>query len=96
MTIANDKGTILFNQITAMLPNEPRSYDTSDDPGFWTDGSIILCPSEYDCECLACFLEDAFREISNCSINTGYFDPFEDAKSGEQDDFTGFWYIEIL
>lgn len=40
----------IVKKIIDMLPREPRSYDTSDDPGFWTDGEEILCPSETECE----------------------------------------------
>lgn len=88
----------LLNRIMEMLPTEPRSYDTSDNPGFWTDGSEILCPSDMEAEVVADFLRDLLHgpDIDErIDIHTGYYDPYEDAKSGEQDDHTGFWYIDF-
>lgn len=85
----------MLNSIIEMLPKQPRSFDTADDPGFWSNGDLILCPSEYDCETVASFLEDVLREVSSVIIKTGYFDPFDDIRSGEQDDLTGFWYIDF-
>lgn len=86
----------MFSKILEMLPDQPRSFDTADDPGFWSNGYEILCPSETDCEIVASFLEDVFREWDvSVSVHTGYYDPDEDARSGEQDDNTGFWYIDI-
>lgn len=84
----------LLNMLLESLPREPRSYDTSDDPGFWSDGDMILCPSETDCNIVADFLQDTFRD-STLVIQTGYFDPFEDHNNGECDDYTGFYYISF-
>lgn len=78
-----------------ILPNQPRSFDTSDDAGFWTNGNDILCPTEAECEIVAEFLRDVLSEFGNVDVYTGYYDPFEDAKSGEQDDNTGFYYIDF-
>jgi len=89
------KTKALLNTIFEMLPSQPKSFDTADDPGFWTNGNEILCPSETDCEIIAEFLRDLFREYSNIDVHTGYYDPFEDARSGEQDDNTGFYYIDF-
>lgn len=96
------KGEDSINQITAvwdgiisMLAREPRSYDTADDPGFWTNGNQILCPSETDASIVAEFLKDICSEYGNFNILTGYYDPFEDAENGEQDECTGFWYVEV-
>lgn len=85
----------VLDAILDMLPREPRSYDTSDDPGFWTDGSEILCPSKTECEIVAEFLRDVLREIDDVDVHTGWYDPDEDARSGEQDDHTGFYYISF-
>lgn len=85
----------IINAIIEMLPKEPRSYDVSDNPGFWTDGTEILCPTETECEIVADFLRDILNEYEDIDVHTGYYDPFEDAKSGEQDDHTGFYYIDF-
>ena len=50
----------IWNNLINMLPREPRSYDISDDPGFWTNGDEILCPSETDMHIVCSFLDDIF------------------------------------
>lgn len=85
----------VIDKIIDMLPGEPRSYNTSDDPGFWTDGEEILCPSEIECEIIAEFLKDILSEYGNMTVLTGWYDPFEDAANGEQDEKTGFNYIRF-
>ena len=85
----------VINKIIEMLPREPRSYDTSDDPGFWTDGEEILCPSETDCEIVTEFLKDVLSEYGNMTVLTGWYDPCEDAENGEQDGKTGFNYVRF-
>lgn len=89
------KITNLWNGIISMLPTQPRSFDTSDDPGFWTNGEEILCPSEAEMNMVYEFLNDIFREFGNYTLITGWDDPYEDAKNGEQDDCTGFNYVRL-
>ena len=84
----------LLTMLLEQLPKQPRSFDTSDDPGFWSDGKMILCPTEAGCEFVAIFLQDLFRD-SAIVVKTGYFDPFEDYNNGEGDDCTGFDYISF-
>lgn len=91
----DNQGEILLGAILSALPPEPRSYDLDDGPGFWTDGESIFCPSETECEIIASFLEDIFSEISNVEIETGFYDPPDDAVSGERDRFAGFHYISF-
>lgn len=90
-----DKIQAVWKGILDMLPREPRSYDTSDDPGFWTNGDEILCPSETDMLIVFNFLVDVFSEWGNYNIITGWYDPFEDSTNGETDDCTGFNYIRL-
>lgn len=85
----------MFKRILSMLPDQPRSFDTSDDPGYWTNGAEILCPTETECEIVADFLEDLFKGYGEIKIHTGYYDPDEDRRSGEMDDNTGFYYIDF-
>lgn len=86
----------LIETILKMLPREPRSYDTADDPGFWTDGNMILCPSESECEIVVEFLKDVLSGWEGTvEIVTGYFDPYEDVRNGETDNYTGFYYIDF-
>lgn len=89
------KITNLWSGIISMLPTQPRSFDTSDDPGFWTNGEEILCPSEAVMEMVYEFLNDIFREFGNYTLITGWYDPEEDRENGEQDDCTGFNYVRL-
>ena len=59
--------------------------------GFWTDGYEILCKTEKQATALADFLED----IGFDYVNTGYYDPEEDKRNNEVDQFTGWWYVSI-
>lgn len=93
--VTTDKIKNMWSSIIDMLPNEPRSYDVMDDPGFWTNGDSILCPSETEMNFVYEFLNDLFSRFGECTIVTGYYDPFEDAKSGESDECTGFYYVSI-
>ena len=80
----------LFRSICKALPSSPNFINES----FWSDGENILCPTEADCSLLAKFIEEICYD-KNQSIITGYFDPDEDVRNNEQDDYTGFWYITI-
>lgn len=89
------KITDMWNGIISMLPSQPGSFDTSDDPGFWTNGEEILCPSEAEMNMVYEFLNDIFSEFGNYILITGWYDPEEDRLNGEQDDYTGFNYIRL-
>lgn len=99
LEINQKKITDLWNAIISMLPDQPRSDDVSDnisdDPGFWTNGEEILCPSEATMEMVYEFLNDIFREFGNYTLITGWYDPEEDARNGEQDDCTSFNYVRL-
>ena len=84
----------LLNSLLESLPKQPRSFDTSNNPGFWSDGEMILCPSETDCNTVADFLQDILRD-STIVVQTGYYDPVEDLNNCECDDYTGFYYISF-
>ncbi len=83
----------LLSEILAALPNEPKTYDVSDNPGYWTDGEEILCSCEAECEILADFFDGLFFDNDEIEVRTGYYDPEEDRRNNEQDDRTGFYYI---
>ncbi len=94
--MTSENATAMLELILKALPPEPRSYDTSDDPGFWARSGEILCPTEADADTVADLIEDMLRSNgSTIDVHTGYYDPFEDAEAGECDDFTGFWYIDF-
>lgn len=85
----------VWNGILDMLPKEPRSYDTGEYAGFWTNGNEILCSSELEMEIVYQFLNDTFKEFGNYNLITGWYDPFEDVNNVETDDCTGFNYIRL-
>ena len=67
-----------------MIPEEPTGFKE-----VWQDGNEILSKSEEVVERMADMLEVmGFDEVS-----TGYYDPADDAASGEVDDHTGYYYV---
>lgn len=92
---ASDRIDRFLKDLLWALPKEPRSDLVDDDPGFWTDWEEILCPSEAECEALANFLEDVLCGLSSITVQTGYYDPAEDARNGEVDEHTGFCYVKF-
>lgn len=85
----------MYNEILSMLPNQPRSYDVNDDPGFWTNGTEILCPSKMEKNVMVVFLTDLFSEFGDFCVRSGYYDPFEDARNDERDECSGFYYVDL-
>lgn len=63
----------------------------------WCDGGdIIMCRTES----IADAIEDLLRQLyssqnEDITICTGYYDPDEDRRNGEEDRCTGWWYVEI-
>lgn len=56
----------------------------------WADDSEILIDKEDAAEAIADFLT-----ALGLDVHTGYYDPEEDERSGETDDHTGYWYIDL-
>lgn len=84
----------LLTMLLEYLPSKPKNFRGADDIGFWSDGEMILCSSEPTCRLIAILLQDMLRD-STIVVKTGYFDPVEDRRSGEQDGYTGFYYIDF-
>lgn len=61
--------------------------------GFWTDGGEILCKTEAAAEAVASFLDDCGF---SGDLATGYYDPEEDKRNGEEDCHTGYYYIRNI
>lgn len=95
VTLNKNKQNEVLNKILDMLAPEPRDYNIDNDPGFWTDGKEILCPSEIEAEIVAEFLRDVLSEFGNIDVNTGYYNPIKTTRNKEQDNRTGFWYINF-
>ena len=62
----------LLTMLLEQLSQQPRSFDTADNPGFWSDGEMILCPSEAECEFTANFLRDLFRDRKSTRLNSSH------------------------
>ena len=80
---------ILWKHIIDMLTNAP----TDKNPfgvTVWTDGDQILVGTEQAADAIAGFLW-----AIGLDAHTGYYDPAEDAVSGEADGYTGWYYIDI-
>ena len=81
-----------FNEYADSLPTSPANQYGRKNP-VWTDGTEILCESEILAKTIADMLECITGE-REC-MHYHYYDPEEDERSGESDDHTGWWYVDI-
>lgn len=84
----------LLDRLLEGLPKVPGYRLASGKPGFWSDGDMILCPTEASCENVTDFLQSILRDNS-IVVQTGYYDPLEDHRNQECNDHTGFYYISF-
>lgn len=62
----------------------------------WSDGDEILCRTESAADALADMFEQMYRSSGeDVLVNTGYYDPEDDKRSGETDRYTGWWYVYV-
>lgn len=62
----------------------------------WSDGDEILCRTESAADALADMFEQMYRSSGeDVLVNTGYYDPEDDKRSGETDRYTGWWYVHV-
>lgn len=89
LTITKNSSKEWFEMFIERLSNDPIG-------DMWTDGSEILCKTEKIADDVADLIEHLYclqdEEVWLC---TGYYDPEEDAISGEVDNHTGWWYVDI-
>lgn len=72
-----------------------RLRDYSDGE-IWSAGDELLCRTESAANTLADLLEQLYRtDGKEVTICTGYYDPKEDERNGEEDRFTGWWYVNM-
>lgn len=81
----DDEVKYILCQICKLLPHTP-------DYRIWSDGDEILCETEQLAEDIADFFDTLYREPT---VNTGYYDPEEDAREGKSFDTTGFYYVTV-
>lgn len=78
-----------FNTIVRKM----RDYSDGD---AWSDGSEILCKTESGAEAISDLLFQLYADQGERPvIQTGYYDPEEDRRNGEEDYCTGWWYVAI-
>lgn len=63
----------------------------------WSDGGDeILCRTESAADAIADMLEQLYRsQDEEIQVNTGFYDPEEDKRNGEENRYTGWWYVNI-
>lgn len=59
--------------------------------GIWSNGEEIMCKTKEQAEAIADLLEDCGMD---CTL-TGYYDPKEDARNNEVDEYTGYYYVSM-
>lgn len=75
----------LLSKLIGQLPHE--------DARIWScNGDEILCETEQTAETIADFFDAIYGFPT---VNTGYYDPEEDARNGETDASTGYYYVTI-
>lgn len=79
--------------VTDIMELLPKKADKIDDDRYWCDGEEILVPTEVEADVIADFFDELYDEGT---VNTGYYDPFEDAKNHETDEYTGWHYVNFV
>lgn len=74
----------LFTQIVDCL----KSCGTKK---IWACEDEIICETEQQADTIA----DLLEALGYDYVNTGYYDPEEDAKEGRTYETTGYWYVSI-
>ena len=87
----------MFKRIASMLPKvtDPDKYYLENKEDFFfgsDDGTEILSTEESEVDAIA-NLFDQLYEMG--TTNTGYYDPEEDERNGEVNEYTGFYYVTI-
>ena len=85
----------LLKEMANMLPNiNSNMSDEFKSSHFLTskDGMEILSTNECEVEALANLFDQLYGEGT---VNTGYYDPIEDKRNGETDEYTGLYYVTI-
>lgn len=78
-----------FSEIADRLRDYPEGE-------IWSSGDEILCKTESAVNTLMDMFKTLYHaQGEEVDINTGYYDPEEDKKNGEEDRYTGWWYINV-
>lgn len=78
--------------ITRLLESLPNCQEKT----IWSDGEEILVRTESAANAVADLIEQLYKsEGKDVLVNTGYYDPEEDQRNNEKDEYTGWWYIRM-
>ena len=84
----------IFKQIAAVLPKVSERED--DEFLSNEDGTEILCANEPEIDMLANLFDQLYGEtMLEGTVTTGYYDPVEDDRNDEKDEYTGLYYVSI-
>jgi hypothetical protein len=76
-----------------LIADNLRDYP---DGEVWSAGDELLCKTEEAANALADILEQLYSAQGEyVKVNTGYYDPEEDKRNGEEDRYTGWWYVNL-
>lgn len=72
--------------------NRMRDYSDGD---VWGNGDELMCKTEAIADAMCDLLFQLYAaQDEEVELHTGYYDPAEDARSGEEDRCTGWWYVD--
>lgn len=61
----------------------------------WGNGDELMCKTEAIADAVCDLLFQLYAAQGEEAVfHTGYYDPTEDARSGEEDRCTGWWYVD--
>ena len=76
-----------------LIADNLRDYP---DGEVWSAGDELLCKTEEAANALADILEQLYSaQGEDVTVHTGYYDPEEDKRNGEEDRYTGWWYVNL-
>ena len=72
--------------------------DGNRNAAYWSDiEGEILCATEMFADLMAGRIEELYRKQGeDVMLSTGYYDPEEDKRNGEEDEYIGYWYVDII
>lgn len=79
-----------IDEIFKRLKNTPEGE-------IWCDNETeILCKTESAANAIADLLEQLYEsQGEEILVNTGYYDSKEDQRNGEEDKYSGYWYVTV-
>ena len=70
----------LYHVLVSLLSNQNYGYEPCGK--IWSDGEQLLTETESDL-------------VDDCCTTTGYYDPDEDKRNGELDEYSGYYYVSL-